>query len=85
VAQPADERQHSGSLAVDGQTFGRRTMLEFISGSSPDMVSLEDGAGFLCPSARPHNERYVRGGPFVMDTRQEIQQPFEDDGYGTLF
>jgi redox-sensitive bicupin YhaK (pirin superfamily) len=49
------------------------------------MVSLEDGAGFLCPSARPHNERYVRGGPFVMDTRQEIQQPFEDDGYGTLF
>jgi len=33
---------------------------------------------FLCIAARPLNEPIARYGPFVMNTREEIHQAFED-------
>ena len=41
-------------------------------------VSAENGARFLLVSAQPLNEPVARGGPFVMNTREEIAQAFED-------
>jgi redox-sensitive bicupin YhaK (pirin superfamily) len=38
----------------------------------------DEGFGFLCIAARPLNEPIARYGPFVMNTREEIHQAFED-------
>jgi redox-sensitive bicupin YhaK (pirin superfamily) len=45
----------------------------------------EDGSGFLYLSAAPHNEPIVRGGPFVMNTEEEIRRAFLDYQSGKLF
>ena len=36
-------------------------------------------------SAAPHNEPIVRGGPFVMNSEEQIRQAFLDYQSGTLF
>jgi redox-sensitive bicupin YhaK (pirin superfamily) len=41
-------------------------------------VSSLSGARFLLVSAQPLNEPVARGGPFVMNTREEINQAFDD-------
>jgi len=43
-----------------------------------------DGAGFLLLAARPLGEPVVQYGPFVMNTREEIEQALDDYRTGTL-
>jgi redox-sensitive bicupin YhaK (pirin superfamily) len=50
-----------------------------------DVVRVEAGneaTRFLVVAGRPLNEPVARGGPFVMNTKAEIQQAFEDYGQG---
>jgi len=50
-----------------------------------DVVRVEagnDATRFLVVAGRPLKEPVARGGPFVMNTRDEIQQAFEDYGQG---
>ena len=44
----------------------------------------EDGANFLLLAARPLGEPMARGGPFVMNTREEVEQAFRDFNDGTF-
>ena len=49
--------------------------------SDGDIVKLtadENDARFLLVAGKPLGEPVARGGPFVMNTRAEIQQAFED-------
>jgi redox-sensitive bicupin YhaK (pirin superfamily) len=41
-------------------------------------VSSPSGGRFLLVSAQPLNEPVARGGPFVMNTREEVNQAFDD-------
>jgi redox-sensitive bicupin YhaK (pirin superfamily) len=52
-----------------------------------DVIRVEAGndeTRFLVVAGRPLNEPVARDGPFVMNTRAEIQQAFEDYGQGRI-
>jgi len=68
-----------GELAVGErlQRLGRR-LLGILGGGDTVRVRSEQGARFLLVSAQPLNEPVARGGPFVMNTREEIIQAFDD-------
>lgn len=57
----------------------RRDALGVLSdGDELHLSAGEAGARFLLVAGRPLNEPVVRGGPFVMNTKAEIRQAFED-------
>ena len=47
-------------------------------------ISAISKAKFLLISGKPIGEQIARGGPFVMNTKQEIQQAIEDYNSGTF-
>jgi redox-sensitive bicupin YhaK (pirin superfamily) len=68
-----------GDLVVgeDEKALGR-ARLGILGPGERVQVSTSAGARFLLVSAQPLNEPVARGGPFVMNTREEIVQAFED-------
>jgi redox-sensitive bicupin YhaK (pirin superfamily) len=68
-----------GELETGGQhtRLGRRTLGILGPGSAIE-VSTSAGARFLLVSAQPLHEPVARGGPFVMNTKEEIMQAFDD-------
>jgi redox-sensitive bicupin YhaK (pirin superfamily) len=52
------------------------------SGEVVRITSTEDAARFLVVAGRPLNEPVARSGPFVMNTREEVQQAFADYSEG---
>lgn len=47
-------------------------------GDTLDIKASDQGARFLLISARPLKEPIARGGPFVMNTQEELRQAFDD-------
>jgi len=72
-----------GGLAVGERrsTLPGRT-LGILGHGDTVRVSSADGARFLLVSARPLREPVARGGPFVMNTKEEIMQAFDDYRHG---
>jgi redox-sensitive bicupin YhaK (pirin superfamily) len=54
------------------------------SGDSVEVKAGQDGARFLVLAAKPIREPVVQYGPFVMNTRQEIEQAIRDYQNGVL-
>ena len=69
-----------GSLSVGAKqtVLGRRTLGILGEGERVSVTAPAQGARFLLVSARPLKEPVARGGPFVMNTRDEILQAFDD-------
>jgi hypothetical protein len=80
---------HSGAVSVTlGDQAEQVSSGELALLAEDARVSIqgaEDASGFLYLSAAPHNEPIVRGGPFVMNTEEEIRQAFLDYQTGKLF
>ena len=57
-----------------------------VFGQSGDLIvnAGSDGAQFIVVAGEPINEPVARGGPFVMNTRDEILKAFDDYQRGIL-
>ena len=59
-------------------------LIIFGNGDSIDVTAGETGAHFLLISGKPLGEPIARYGPFVMNTREEIEQALQDLRNGTF-
>lgn len=68
-----------GNGLLNGQNVPLNTLIALgIDDHSPDFVSGEQGARFVVISGKPISESIVQYGPFVMNTREEIDQAMRD-------
>jgi redox-sensitive bicupin YhaK (pirin superfamily) len=80
---------YQGEVAIGGASAGQGTAVP-----SPRLAILKDGdvvrvhaaspSRFLLLSAQPLHEPYVRWGPFVMNTREEVAQALQELREGTF-
>jgi redox-sensitive bicupin YhaK (pirin superfamily) len=66
------------SVGAQGKTLSRRILGVLGEGPTIQVTAGADGARFLLVAAQPLNEPVARGGPFVMNTKAEIMQAFDD-------
>ena len=67
---------YKGEAEVSGQKIKEKNMAILTEGDEIEVSG--ENAGFLVLSGTPTNEPIARHGPFVMNTREEIEQAFED-------
>lgn len=69
---------YEGAGSLGGTALEPKTLAVLSPGESIAVDAGPSGFRFLCIAARPLNEPIARYGPFVMNTREEIHQAFED-------
>jgi redox-sensitive bicupin YhaK (pirin superfamily) len=74
-----------GSFSVNGTVVHEHELAEFDHNAIVEIKGDSEKAAFLFIAGYPNNEPIVRGGPFVMNTEEEIYQAFEDYRNGILF
>jgi redox-sensitive bicupin YhaK (pirin superfamily) len=62
----------------DNLSLGRDDLGILGAGSDVKLVAGDRDVHFLLVAGKPLNEPIARGGPFVMNTREQVQQAFED-------
>jgi redox-sensitive bicupin YhaK (pirin superfamily) len=62
----------------DGLVVAERSLAVLGDGGRVEIVGLTESAHFLLIAGRPLGEPVARGGPFVMNTRDEVMQAFHD-------
>lgn len=79
---------YEGSVRIgapkDGQPLEIQTAGVLGSGDVVEVTAGEDGAAFLLLAGKPLREPIAQYGPFVMNTREEIEQAFHDYQNGQL-
>jgi redox-sensitive bicupin YhaK (pirin superfamily) len=75
---------YEGRGFVGGTAVPQKTLAVLSTGSTISAEASEAGFRFLCIAAQPLREPIARYGPFVMNTREEIMQAFEDYRNGNL-
>ncbi len=73
-----------GRAVIGGHVLEREQLAVLTHGKAVTVAAGEEGARFLLVAGRPLREPVARGGPFVMNTRDEIQQAFTDYNSGTF-
>jgi hypothetical protein len=74
-----------GSVEVGEKQLGiERGRLGVLTYGEKIQVASENGGRFLLLAARALNESVARHGPFVMNTREELVQAFDDYQNGRL-
>ncbi|KAF8659091.1 hypothetical protein HU200_058734 [Digitaria exilis] len=75
-----DGEAHFGGEGGAKSSAGARTLVVFGDGDGDvvDVCAEASGARVMVVAARPHGEAVVRDGPFVMNTREEVEQARED-------
>lgn len=73
-----------GSARLGGETLARHTLAVLGKGDQVEVEAGEAGSRFILVAGRPLGEPVVQYGPFVMNTREEIEQAFADYRDGRL-
>jgi redox-sensitive bicupin YhaK (pirin superfamily) len=68
--------------SADAQQLGTKTLGILGPGNQLSVVSKNAGSRFLLVAGRPLNEPVARGGPFVMNTREQVMQAYADFSRG---
>jgi len=68
-------------MGEDSRMLQRRHLGILSAGDRVQVRAARAGARFLLVSGRPLREPVARGGPFVMNTREEVVQAFDDYRY----
>ncbi len=68
----------SGSGLVNENSVDAKSGLLFEAGDQFKLTALEDGLRFLLFAGKPLKEPIAWGGPIVMNTREELNQAFQD-------
>lgn len=88
TALPSDHTafiyQFEGAAKVADASLGEQQLAVLDSGDQVAVTAGADGARFLLVAGRPVGEPIVQYGPFVMNTREEIEQALDDYRAGTL-
>jgi len=66
------------SIIVNGQEIKSRMMIEVDNFDELEIASINDESYILLLQAKAINEPIVKYGPFVMNSREEIQEAFND-------
>ncbi|MFC6633826.1 pirin family protein [Microbulbifer taiwanensis] len=76
---------YRGALVTERGTIARGNMLLYGTGESLQLRARDqEGAGLLCLHGLPLREPVAHYGPFVMNSREEIEQALRDYNNGTL-
>jgi quercetin 2,3-dioxygenase len=73
-----------GSAQLAGKDLAKHTLAILGSGDALEIAAGADGARFILVAGRPIGEPVVQYGPFVMNTREEIEQALADYRDGKL-
>lgn len=73
-----------GGVRLAGENLATHTLAVLGSGDKVEIDAGGDGARFILVAGRPLGEPVVQYGPFVMNTRDEIEQAFADYHAGRL-
>jgi redox-sensitive bicupin YhaK (pirin superfamily) len=73
-----------GSLVISGRTLPTQSAAFLSPGDRIEAAAGPQGARFILLAARPIGEPVVQYGPFVMNTRAEIEQAIRDYQRGAL-
>jgi redox-sensitive bicupin YhaK (pirin superfamily) len=73
-----------GDAETAGQALPRHSLAVLGEGDEVDLAAGPEGARFILVAGKPIGEPVVQYGPFVMNTRQEIEQAFADYRAGAL-
>jgi redox-sensitive bicupin YhaK (pirin superfamily) len=73
-----------GGVRLAGTALKQHTLAVLGAGEGVDIEAGDTGARFILVAGRPIGETVVQYGPFVMNTREEIEQAFADYRDGRL-
>jgi quercetin 2,3-dioxygenase len=73
-----------GSARLAGEALAQHTLAVLGQGDQVEIESGAEGARFILVAGRPLGEPVVQYGPFVMNSREEIEQAFADYRDGSL-
>lgn len=74
----------SASFGSDADEISATNLVTFGDGDTVTVRTKDQSARFIMASGKPLNESVARYGPFVMNTRAEIEQALEDLRRGTF-
>lgn len=75
---------YEGEISVAGRSVPKRDAAVLSDGEAVSLVAGPDGGRLLLLAGRPLNEPVVQYGPFVMNTRAEVEQAMADYRSGRL-